>query len=152
MTNTPTSSGVGAHTGAAARPARKASGAAAAKVKQKPSAKPASRTPAKTARKPASKAVAAAKPAKKAAAAKTEKHVKDKKVKLVRDAFAFPESEYKLIAAVKKRCLAKGLGVKKSEVLRAAIISFAAQSDAAVTKALKAVEILKTGRPPNAHK
>ena len=70
------------------------------------------------------------------------------KEKLIRDSFTIPESEYDLIAAIKKRCLAKGMAVKKSEVLRAAIISFAALSDAAVTKALKAVEVLKTGRPP----
>jgi hypothetical protein len=86
---------------------------------------------------------ASAKPAK-----KSDGRSKVEKEKLIRDGFTIPESEYGLIAAIKKRCLSKGMAVKKSEVLRAAIISFAAQSDAAVTKALKAVEVLKTGRPP----
>ena len=58
-----------------------------------------------------------------------------------------PESEYELIAAVKKRCVAKGLAAKKSEVLRAAIIGFAAKSDTALTAALRALEVIKTGRP-----
>ncbi len=59
-----------------------------------------------------------------------------------------PESEYGLFSALKKRCLAKGLPVKKSELLRAAIIQFAAQADSIVMSALRAVEVLKTGRPP----
>ena len=91
---------------------------------------------------------ASAKPAKKSGGAKSDGGSKVEKEKLIRDGFTIPESEYDLIAAIKKRCLSKGMAVKKSEVLRAAIISFAALSDAAVTKALKAVEVLKTGRPP----
>jgi hypothetical protein len=92
---------------------------------------------------------ASANPAKKSGRAKSGDRSKVKKDKLIRDGFTIPESEYDLIAAIKKRCLAKGMAVKKSEVLRAAIISFAALSDAAVTKALKGVEVLKTGRPPS---
>jgi hypothetical protein len=91
---------------------------------------------------------ARAKPAKKSGHAKSDGRSKVEKEKLIRDSFTIPESEYDLIAAIKKRCLVKGMAVKKSEVLRAAIITFAALNDAAVTKALKAVEILKTGRPP----
>jgi hypothetical protein len=63
-----------------------------------------------------------------------------------------PEAEYSLIAAVKKRCLAQGVAARKSEVLRAAIIGFVAQSDAAVTAAVKALTVIKTGRPPKGHK
>jgi hypothetical protein len=79
---------------------------------------------------------AIANPAKKSGHAKSDGRSKVKKDKLIRDGFAIPESEYGLIAAIKKHCLAKGMAVRKSEVLRAAIISFAARSDAAVTKAL----------------
>jgi hypothetical protein len=93
-------------------------------------------------------AMSVAKPAKKSGHAKSDGRSKVEKEKLIRDSFTIPESEYDLIAAIKKRCLVKGMAVKKSEVLRAAIISFAALNDAAVTKALKAVEVLKTGRPP----
>ncbi len=63
-----------------------------------------------------------------------------------------PESEYGLFAAVKKRCVAKGVAVKKSEVLRAAIIGFAALSDAAVLAAVKALDVIKTGRKPKGQK
>ena len=91
-------------------------------------------------------------PAKKSDRAKNDGRGKVKKDKLIRDSFTIPESEYRVIAAIKKRCLAKGMAVKKSEVLRAAIISFAALSDTAVTKALKGVEVLKTGRPPGTRK
>jgi hypothetical protein len=134
----------------ARKSAPKSVSAAAAKVKRKPTAKPTSKAPIKATRKPAGKLAAGHKPTKKGDDAKADKKAKSKKTKLVRDSFTIPEAEYNLIAAVKKRCLTKGLGVKKTEVLRAAIISFAAQSDATVTAALKAVEILKTGRPPNA--
>jgi hypothetical protein len=84
---------------------------------------------------------------------KDSKKVKPKKkAKLVRDSFTMPESEYDLFAKLKKRCLAKGLSVTKSEVLRAALIRLAAQADDSVISAIKAVEVLKTGRPPKAQK
>lgn len=63
-----------------------------------------------------------------------------------------PEAEYDLLAQVKKRCVAKGVAVKKSEVLRAAIASFAALSDASITKLLTQLAPIKTGRPPRADK
>lgn len=72
---------------------------------------------------------------------------KSKKNKLVRDSFTMPEAEYDLVAQVKKRCVANGLAAKKSEVLRAAIASFAALSDATICKALAKLESIKTGRP-----
>jgi len=83
---------------------------------------------------------------------KPGKIIRPKKDKLVRDSFTMPESEYSLIAAVKKRCLAKGVAVKKSEVLRAAVIGFAALSDAELTAALKTLVVIKTGRPPQGKK
>jgi hypothetical protein len=99
--------------------------------------------------KPAVKAKVAAKGAPKAAAkAKSaEAAVKAKKDKLVRDSFTMPESEYALISQLKKRCLVKGIAAKKSEILRAAIVSFAAASDANVLKAVKQLNFIKTGRP-----
>ncbi|HLA36337.1 MAG TPA: hypothetical protein VJ001_15845 [Rhodocyclaceae bacterium] len=79
---------------------------------------------------------------------KIAKAVKPKKIKQIRDSFTMPEAEYDLIGALKKRCIAKGLAVKKSEVLRAAIIAFAAQSDDDVKAALQSLAVIKTGRPP----
>ena len=84
--------------------------------------------------------------------AKADKDAKPKKVKMVRDSFTMPEPEYELIAIVKRRCVANGLAVKKSEVLRAAIMSFAAQSDRAVATAMQALTVIKTGRPPKGQK
>jgi hypothetical protein len=124
----------------------------AAKPAVKPATKPTTKTPTKATEKPASKPAADQKATKKGESTKADKNAKPKKAKLVRDSFTMPESEHDLIAAVKKRCVAKGLAVKKSEVLRAAIIGFAAQSDAAVMVALQALEVLKTGRPLKGHK
>ncbi len=131
---------------AIAKPAARATAAAPTK---KSAAKPKPKPVAKSAAKPA--AGKSAKP-KKAAPAKADKNAKPKKSKLVRDSFTMPESEYGLFAAVKKRCVAKGVAVKKSEVLRAAIIGFAALSDAAVLAAVKALDVIKTGRKPKGQK
>jgi hypothetical protein len=77
---------------------------------------------------------------------------KPKKAKMVRDSFTMPELEYVLIAAVKKRCIANGMAVKKSEVLRAAIVGFAALSDSVAAKAIQALPVIKTGRPAKGQK
>ncbi len=70
-----------------------------------------------------------------------------KQRKMVRDSVIMPESEYALIAEIKQRCLTKGLAAKKSEVLRAALVSFASQNDAKLVAAIQALEVIKTGRP-----
>ncbi len=114
----------------------------------KPAAKRLVKAPTKTATKPVSKAAPDQEAPKKGRGTKADKNAKLKKAKLVRDSFTMPEPEYDLLAEVKRRCIAKGLAVKKSEVLRAAIIGFAAQSDAAVMAALRTLEVIKTGRPP----
>jgi hypothetical protein len=112
--------------------------------------KPAPRRPAKPASKSVAKPVSKpAKDQKTAKKGKALKNAKPKNAKMVRDSFTMPELEYELIAAVKRRCIANGLAVKKSEVLRAAIIGFAALSDSAVAAALKALLVIKTGRPAN---
>lgn len=98
-------------------------------------------------KKPAAKPVAASVPADKAG-----RNVKPKKTRLIRDSFTMPEIEYQLIAAVKRRCLDNGSAVKKSEVLRAAVIAFAARSDAAIARDLRALTAIKTGRPPKEQK
>jgi hypothetical protein len=131
--------------------AEKKAAKTAATSTSKPAKKLAAKASAKLASKTsAAKVVAAPIPpeATEVATATLVKTAKPKKAKLVRDSFTMPESEYNLIAEVKKRCLARGESVKKSEVLRAAIIAFAAQPDASIGNALQALEIIKTGRPP----
>lgn len=70
-----------------------------------------------------------------------------KKVKLVRDSFSLPKAEYASIDALKKRAMAMGVSVKKSELLRAGLMWLNGASDSALKAALTAVPTLKTGRP-----
>jgi len=87
----------------------------------------------------------------KSASAKTEKKKdKSEKVKVVRDSFTIPKTEYVQIAAMKKRAMELGLEVKKSELIRAGLLLLAATSEAAFRKALSQVPTLKTGRPGKA--
>lgn len=72
---------------------------------------------------------------------------KAKKPRLVRDSFTMPESEYVLIDAIKQRCLAQGVAVRKSEVLRAAVAYLARLGDNTVLAAIRRLEPVKTGRP-----
>lgn len=125
----------------AAKPAKK-------DVAEKPAPAPA----AKTLVKPVKKASAAAKE-KVAEAPKAEKAPKvkkqqaPKKPKLVRDSFTLPETDYALFATLKQRALTAGVDVKKSEILRAAVVALAKLDDAELVKAIGLVERIKTGRP-----
>lgn len=135
------------------RPAQAANPAVAkpARKRASPAAKPAAATAKKTVRRPAApkpalakKAAPAARPA---SSGKADKPVKAKKVKLVRDSFTMPETEYAVIALLKKRCLKAGVSAKKSEILRAAVAGLAKLSDASVLAAIRRLEVIKTGRP-----
>ena len=67
-------------------------------------------------------AVKAAKPSK-TAAPKTDKKAKPEKVKVVRDSFTIPKTEYAAIAELKKRAMTLGSEAKKSELIRAGLCS-----------------------------
>jgi hypothetical protein len=126
----------------AAKPVRKAAPQKAAPTKTqvpvnaKPVAKPAA--------KPVKPMVNAA------PAAPKGKAVKEKKVKVVRDSFTIPKSEFTQIAEMKKRAMALGVDIKKSELIRAGLQAVFALPDASFKKALAAVPTLKTGRPSKA--
>lgn len=79
--------------------------------------------------------------------AKAERPHKARKIKLVRDSYAMPEVEYARIGELKKRLLALGAEVKKSELLRAGIALLAALDDAELQAVMGRVERIKTGRP-----
>ncbi|MDP2155227.1 MAG: hypothetical protein Q8J61_04445 [Sulfuricella sp.] len=66
---------------------------------------------------------------------------------MVRDSFTMPENDYAQLAELKKKCLQAGVHVKKSELLRAGLLSLSKLPDAALIKAVERVEKLKTGRP-----
>lgn len=81
--------------------------------------------------------------------AKTEKLVKAKKPKLVRDSFTIPKVEFTVFDELKTRAGKLGNSTKKSELIRAGIKALASMTDAAFLLALKAVPAIKTGRPAN---
>ena len=80
-------------------------------------------------------------------ARKSDKPVKAKKIKLVRDSYAMPEAEYAKIAELKKRMAALGSEAKKSELLRGGIALLAALNDAELKAVMARIERIKTGRP-----
>ena len=117
----------------------------------KPAAKKALSVPAnaKSARNPAAKSAVKVPVAKKSKIAKVAAVAapKAKKTKTVRDSFNMPDFDYALIGVLKKRALGAATEVKKSELLRAGLKSLAAMNDREFSAALKAVHIVKTGRP-----
>ena len=138
---------------AAAKPsaptaAKKAPAAKTVAVKAASSAAPS--------KKPVAAKTAVSKPAvskpvavKKVAAAKTPlvKAPKVPKLKMERDSFTMPKTEYAQFAVLKDRLVKLGQPAKKSELLRAGIMQLAAMTDAALKAAMAKVPTIKTGRP-----
>ena len=135
----------GAAKGASAPPARKAMAnktatkSAKAASPAKPAAKKPGRTAEKSGQKPAEKR--ADKPVAKPKAEKI------KKPKLVRDSFTMPEQEYALLGKLKKACLAAGVEIKKSELLRIGVAQLAGMDAKKLSAAQAALTPLKAGRP-----
>lgn len=71
---------------------------------------------------------------------------KPRKIKVVRDSFRIPESEYEVLQALKQRAAQAGRPAKKSEVLRAGVKALAAMGDAAFVTALAAIPATKAAR------
>jgi len=69
------------------------------------------------------------------------------KVKVIRDSFSFPEQDYLKISELKKTCLATGVHVKKSEILRAGLNLLSKLNLDELKQAVEEVEKVKTGRP-----
>lgn len=86
-------------------------------------------------------------PAKPEAKPVATKLLKAKKPKLVRDSFTIPKLEYLVLEELKVRAVSLANPVKKTELLRAGIKALAAMADASFLTALKAVPVIKTGRP-----
>ncbi|TKC78227.1 hypothetical protein FAZ69_32075 [Trinickia terrae] len=124
------------------QPAKASKAAAPAK---KATAKKAAAKPAE-ARK-TKKADAAPKKTEAAPAVAEEKARRAKKEKVVRDSFTMPKSDYEKIDELKKRCVAAGISVKKSELLRAGLHMLAFAPEKRLIAAVSALEPVKTGRP-----
>lgn len=78
---------------------------------------------------------------------KETKIVKKPKLKVVRDSFTMPQSEYQKIADIKALCLKVSMPVKKSEVLRAGLKALCAMDETQLKNALNGLDKIKTGRP-----
>ena len=78
---------------------------------------------------------------------KSSKKDKSRKIKMTRDSYTMPESDYTKLAILKKKCLEAGIHVKKSELIRAGIIRLSKLTNAALLNAVAQVEVIKTGRP-----
>ena len=72
--------------------------------------------------------------------------------KVVRDSFTMPLADYELIGVLKQRCIALGIAMKKSELLRAGLAALDQLPDASLAQVVTAVEAVKTGRPPGKKK
>lgn len=68
---------------------------------------------------------------------------KPQKIKMVRDSYSMPESDYANLIGLKKKCLAAGIHVKKSELLRVGLMGMAKLSNAALLAAVKQVAAKK---------
>lgn len=110
---------------------------------------PAKKVPLKSARAPARKTTRpAARPSvKPVPQAAVKKPKKEHKMKVVRDSFTMPQSEYQKIAEIKATCLKAKMHVKKSEVLRAGLKALAGLNTTQLKRALGELEKIKTGRP-----
>ncbi|WP_245254155.1 hypothetical protein [Paraburkholderia sp. LEh10] len=71
-----------------------------------------------------------------------------KREKVVRDTFTMPRADYEKLAVLKQRCLDAGVAVKKSELVRAGLLLLESKPTKRLLAAVKAVEPVKTGRPP----
>lgn len=78
------------------------------------------------------------------------KKSKSQKNKVIRDSFSFPEYDYRKISELKKTCLALGIHVKKSEILRAGLSLLTQANQEDLIKAVENVEKVQTGRPSSA--
>lgn len=132
------------------KPAKKAAVKTAAAKKAAPT-KTATTTKAAASTKAAAPRSAAKKAATKAPQASAKPVVpraeKPKKPKLVRDSFTMPEDEYALLAKIKKQCVAAGVEIKKSELLRIGVSLLAGLDAKKLQSAQQALQPLKAGRP-----
>ena len=138
-------------TAAQKRPVTKTTQAAAAPKAVKAAPKSVVKSAVKSAAKSAPPVTPTAKPKSPTAAPQSSatpaKPAKEKKIKVVRDSFTLPKTELLQIADMKKRAMALGVEVKKSELIRAGLQALSTLSDAPFKKALGNVPTIKTGRP-----
>ena len=72
--------------------------------------------------------------------------------KVKRDTFTIPEKDYKLIHELKMRCMKAGVGVSKSELIRAGIILLSEIPSHELVNIVGRLDRLKVGRKPTKDK
>lgn len=74
-------------------------------------------------------------------------HTKEDRVKVVRDSFTMPQTDYELITLLKRRSLQFGVETNKSEILRAGLLALNQMTEDEFLDKIRIVEKVKTGRP-----
>ncbi len=119
--------------------------ATARKVAVKKSVAPAKKTA------PASGVARKATPAaRKANAVQGLKKDKPEKIKMVRDSFSLPEADYAKLIELKKKCIAAGVHVKKSELMRLGLMQLSKLGNAALLASAKRIASVKKNKPEKA--
>lgn len=95
---------------------------------------------------PLKQATASTQPEKTADAPAPAPAEKTKKIKMVRDSFTMPKTEYATLDELKQRAILLGHPLKKSELLRIGIKLLAALPDARLLAALTRLPSLKSGQ------
>lgn len=78
---------------------------------------------------------------------KEQKVTKKERIKVIRDTFTLPLTDYSLLDECKKRGVSVQYVVTKSEIVRAGLILLHNLTDDNFIEAIKAVKKIKTGRP-----
>jgi len=108
---------------------------------KKPSATVKKAAPISRTKKVLAKATSAAGKTKLKLAAKKDK---PNKIKMVRDSFSMTEGDYANLIGLKKKCLAAGVHVKKSELLRVGLMGLLKLSNASLLAAAKQIAMVKS--------
>ena len=72
----------------------------------------------------------------------------ENEARVIRDSFTMPETDYGLIGPLKKRCMKAGVGVNKSELLRAGLQALTEMSDRELAQLVGRLVRVKPGRRP----
>lgn len=73
---------------------------------------------------------------------------KPKKIKMTPHSFTLPIEDYAKLTELKEKCLKAGVQVKKTELMRAGLLSLSKLNKVALLKTLAQVEIIKKGARP----
>ncbi len=73
-------------------------------------------------------------------------------IQVIRDAFTMPAEDHRLFAEIQQKCLAQGISITKSEIVRAGLKYIAGLPATDLAAIVKTVPKLKIGRPADKYK